>query len=126
MKFQSLPLTAIVLVLFSVTAPVRAEDLGSPLCVVEASSMEDVAKDRDTGKPETVAHAEQNGRIDNEIVALIYETRQYSPQQERDAILKVCAQTDGFAHGVGVPDNADIDKIDASILQAIRIQLAQH
>lgn len=117
-------LTALIGVLLA--APAHADPLANSLCAVESSNMEDVARGRDAGKSEASAQADQNGDIENKIVSLIYQSRRYRPVQIKAAVLKVCTETDGFVHGVGVPTDASIDKIDASILHAIRLQLMQH
>lgn len=104
----------------------KRDDQTKTLCAVEAADVETVAKGRDAGKSDAAALAEHNGDIDNKIVSLIYETPHSSPDQEREAVSKVCLDTDAFMRGVGVPDNASLDKIDASILHAIRLQLMQH
>ena len=101
----------------------RDEAIANELCAAGAANMEAVAKGRDKGVPEATTHAQQTGDIDNKIISLIYQTRQFSPQQERDAVAAVCNQTDGFIHGVGVSDDASVDKIDASIIHSIKRHL---
>jgi hypothetical protein len=103
----------------------HADELTKQMCDAEAASMEQVAKDRDAKKPEAAAHAEQEGETDNKIISLIYQTREFSPEQEQSAIFKVCMETDGFIHLPSASADPDLttEKLDNSILQAIRINL---
>jgi hypothetical protein len=126
MRLSSPFILSALIALFLAAPMAHADPVTGQLCAAEAANMEDVAKGRDAGTPEAAARADQNGDIENKIVSLIYRSPRSSPARIKAAVLKVCTETDAFAHGVDVPNDAGVDKIDASIIRAIRIQLTQH